>query len=56
MTMGDNEWVQVTMSNKVNDSEWQLVTKNDNEKQQMTASGTAKENGREKVKQSDFKF
>ena len=54
--MGDNEWVQATKSNKINDNKWQLVTKNDYEKQQMTASGTAKENGREKVKQSDFKI
>lgn len=46
----------MTTIGRTNDNELQLVTKNDNEKEQMTASGTTKENGWEKVKQSDFKF
>ena len=37
-------------------NEWQRVTANDNEWQRLTVSGTANENEREQVKQSDFKF
>ena len=60
------EWKRVTTSGGASDSEWkqvmqivnewQRVTANDNEWQRLTVSGTANENEREQVKQSDFKF
>ena len=49
-TTNDNEWYTIVVQRvTTNDNEWQRMTKNDNERQGMTTSGTTSDNEWQRV-------